>query len=125
MRRRAIVLAVCVVLSVPVLPGGTLAGGWLLTPARGRFQAMSDFQPKSAFGSPGGFPFPASKWSPAVTSVGFHSRRFFQHPFFPRFGFMPFPYAPTTFYTPTALYSPAAFYPPSALYDPPAASSPP
>src|SRR5262245_47456386 len=125
MRRQAIVLAVCVALSVPVLPGGALAGERLLTPARGHFQAISEFRPKSAFGSPGGFPFSASHWSPALTSAGHLSHRFSHQPFFPRFGSLPFPYTSTAFYTPTALYSPAAFYAPPAVYDPPAYSSPP
>jgi hypothetical protein len=67
MRRRVIALAVCAALGAALLPALALAGG-RPHPHRGPsahrvrhggVQAVPEFRPKSAFGSPGGFPFTA------------------------------------------------------------------
>src|SRR4029453_17313094 len=102
MRRQAIILAACVALSVPALPGITLGGDRMLAPAPANFKANSDFRPKSAFGGPGGFPLPIGQDPQGGVSAGHHFRGVPRHTFFPRFP------ATAFWYTPTALYGPPA-----------------
>jgi hypothetical protein len=102
MRRQAIILAACVALGVPALPGITLGGDRMLAPAPANFKANSDFRPKSAFGGPGGFPLPIGQDPQGGVSAGHHFRGVPRHTFFPRFP------ATAFWYTPTALYGPPA-----------------
>lgn len=114
MRRQAIALTVCVALSVPLLPATALAGGRPLSqrgfnahggsPAHGGFQAIPEFRPQGAFGSPGGFPFAASRGHHgrfARVSPGHFSHRFLRHTFFPWFPSTAFRYAPPALYGPS------------------------
>jgi hypothetical protein len=107
MRRQAIVLATCVTLSAPMLPGTTLAGAKMLAPGPGSFKASADFRPRSAFGGPGGFPLPMRPDPQGGVSVG-HFRNVPRHNFFPRFPV-------TTFWYPTALYAPPVDTAPSVV----------
>jgi hypothetical protein len=141
MRRLARTLTVCGVLSVCLLPVTGLAGGRHSVqrgfPGRsgvpvhgGGFRAVPEFRPKGAFGSPGGFPFPAQ---PAHHGRANHE--FFGHKF-PRRTF--FPWSPSTvfLYTPGAAYdssldtaspvvtvSPTIYAAPSIYVSPPIMSS--
>ena len=114
MRRQAIALTVCVALSVPLLPAATLAGGRPPSqrgfnahggsPAHGGFQAIPEFRPNGAFGSPGGFPFAARQvhhGRSARVSPGHFSRQFPRHTFFPSVPSTAFLYAPPALYGPS------------------------
>jgi hypothetical protein len=105
------VLAMCVPLCIPLVPTLAPAGGkFLLSRGHavhaphtlpGGFKAAPVFQSKSAFGSPGGFPFVASDklLHRPVVPFGF-PHRFRHHVFVSRF--------PSTVFlsTPAALYGP-------------------
>jgi hypothetical protein len=116
MRKVATALTVCVILGGSLLPAAARAGGRPpfqrglhvrgSSPGYGGVQAIPEFRPKGAFGSPGGFPLAARP--------GRHGRlpghgfpRFPYHTVFPRF--------PST----TFLYTPAALYGPSVETSPP------
>src|SRR5262245_21894419 len=104
MRRRAIVLAGCVSLGAFALPGIALAAGKMLGPAPAKFTANTDFRPKSAFGSPGGFPLPMRPDPQGGVPLS-HFQRVPQQNVLPRHNFFTrFPI--TTFSYPTALYAP-------------------
>src|SRR5262245_22441998 len=104
MRRQAIVLAAYLALGVVALPGIARAGGKMLGPAPAKFTANTDFRPKSAFGSPGGFPLPMRPDPQGGVPLS-HFQRVPQQNFVPRHNFVQrFPV--TTFWYPTALYAP-------------------
>jgi hypothetical protein len=118
MRRHFIALTVCVALAAPLLPAAALAGGRPHAPrarhavgpapARDGYR-QAEYQPRSAFGSPGGFPLPlpgSAESRLAGVPPGRHAHR-------PPHRVLPgFP--ATTF-----------FYAPAALYEPPVDPSPP
>src|SRR5262249_9635197 len=96
-----------VALSIPVLPGITLADGRMLAPGPASFKANTDFRPRSAFGGPGGFPLPMRPDPQGGVLAG-------PFPQFPRHNFLPrFP-GPALSY-PTALYSPPVDTAPSVV----------
>jgi hypothetical protein len=108
MRRRVVALAVCAALVAPMLAGPAAAGG-RFPPRRGfgahaaravpgGARAAPDVRPKSAFGSPGGFPFRDWEHYPRRTDVvpsGHHARR---HAHAGRFPHTVFLYTPATLY---------------------------
>jgi Domain of unknown function (DUF4124) len=96
MTRRAIVLAAGVTLAALTLATAARAGGRMLSAMPVNVKAQSDFRPKSAFGSPGGFPFRSVQDHRAVPRV------FPRHQFFPRFVNTGFAYLPPAFYGPPA-----------------------
>jgi hypothetical protein len=96
MRKRAIVLAACVALGVPDLPTPGLAAGRLHSAVPVNVRTQPDFRPKSAFGSPGGFPFRAvqnHRGAPHLVP---------RHRLFPRFVSTGFSYVPPIYYSPLA-----------------------
>ena len=144
MRKLATALAVCVALSVPLLPAAAPAGGKSHfqrgpharsagSPARGSFQAIPEFRPNGAFGSPGGFPFvakPAHHGRSAGMFPGHLTRRFSHRAFAPLALSTAFPYAPL--YSPSVDASPPVvtvspvIHTATTVYvSPPAASSQP
>jgi hypothetical protein len=90
MKWRVIILTGWVALS-PLLATTALAGSPFLSHAPG-FRAP-EFRRDSAFGSPGGFPFPMQDQHVRVP------HRLHRHHFFPRFPSTVFFYAPAPFYT--------------------------
>ena len=143
MRRLATTLAVCVALGVPLLPAAALAGGKAHfqrshhtrggSPAHGNFQAIPEFRPKGAFGSPGGFPLaiqPSHHGRSARMFPSHLTRRFSHRAFAPGFLSTAFPYAPlygpsVDAAPPVVTVSPVIYNATTVYVSPPAASSQP
>ena len=144
MRKLATTFTVCVALSIPlVLPAAAPAGGKshvqrghharVASPARGSFQAIPEFRPNGAFGSPGGFPLalqPSHHGRPARMFPGHLTRRFSHGAFAPGFVSTAFPYAPlygpsVDASPPVVIVSPVIYNATTVYVSPPAASSQP
>jgi hypothetical protein len=140
MRMRVFGIAMCAALSAFLTPAAAPAGGpphrlgvFGAPPGHVGVKAMPELgPPKSAFGSPGGFPFVASE----RRSRQFLPHRFPRHALFPRFRSTVFLYTPTALYEPPApvvnvspvtYVSPAVYVSPTVVLSEPAptAAAPP
>ena len=128
--RRVTVLTPWVILGLALAPAATQAGGMLVPPASG-FKAQPIFRPTSAFGSPGGFPFPMGQDRRGQMSR-LDARRVARRPVFPAFPATTFlsapwvPYAlPTDTSAPTVTVSPVTYVAPTVYVSlPPVAVAP-
>jgi hypothetical protein len=118
MAREGVVLTGWVILGLVLAPVAAQAGGRLAPPSSG-FKAQPAFRPTSAFGSPGGFPFPVVRDRRGQMSR-LDTRRVDRRPVFPAFPATGFLYAPLVSYamstdapSPTVTVSPVTYVAPT------------